>query len=318
VVTVVCALPLLVLGAEVTTKQVGMVDPVPLRSPTYLGEVVHEHGGFTNAMNELGLGGFIEHWHRTVGWFVGLLAIGLAVLMWRFEKRRWLRWAALAALLAVSAQGILGILRVYLDRRVNPDAGLTMALIHGCTAQLVFAFLVAIALWTSAGWQKLGLDDAADYQPLRRLSLLLVAVMYLQIVFGGIMRHKELALGTRMHIWLAFAVVGLAVWLGVRVLQAAPPGGMGRRGVFVLWGLLSLQLLLGLESFFSKFLVEWRNPRKPFEQLAIDPDLIRSLHFLVGAMTFATAVSLVLIAHRHVAWATRSVAAPGRQLEGVL
>ena len=315
VLTVVCALPLLVLGAEVTSKKVGMVDPVPLRSPAHLFDVLREQGGFVNAVNALGLGFIIEHGHRTVGWLVGILAIGLAVLLPVSDRRRWMRWMGLAALLAVLSQGILGILRVYFDRQLNPDAGLTTALIHGCTAQLVFALLVGVALWTSKAWQKLGSANATDLLPIRHASLVLVGVMYVQIVFGAIMRHKELALGTRVHIWLAFAVVAVAVWLGVRVLQTQPAGSVGRRGVWVLWGMLTLQLLLGLESMFSKYNVQWRNPQMPFEQLGLDPDLIRSLHFLVGTMTFATAVALALIAHRHIALAVRPVIAPSRQLE---
>ncbi len=313
--TVVCALPLLVLGAEVTSKKVGMVDPVPLRSPAHLFEVLREQGGFVNAVNALGLGFIIEHGHRTVGWLLGMLAIGLAVLLPITDRRRWMRWMGLAALLAVASQGILGILRVYFDRQLNPDAGLTMALLHGCTAQLVFALLVGVALWSSTAWQRLGCENPADFLPTRRASLMLVGVMYLQIVFGAIMRHKELALGTRFHIWLAFAVVAAAVWLGVRVLQTQPAGSVGRRGVWILWGMLTLQLLLGLESMFSKFNVQWRNPPMPFEQMAVDPDLIRSLHFLVGTMTFATAVALTLVAHRHAAWAVRPVTVPIRQLE---
>src|SRR5262245_12515841 len=64
--TVVVALPLVLLGAEVTTKGVGMVDSVAVRSPWYFA---------SEWMNDHGLGWLIEHGHRQVGWIVGILAI---------------------------------------------------------------------------------------------------------------------------------------------------------------------------------------------------------------------------------------------------
>jgi heme A synthase len=312
--TVALTLPLLTLGAEVTTKKVGMVDQAPVRSPLHIGEVIHEEGGFANTVQNKGLGWVIEHGHRTVSWLVGFLAIGLAVGLSLFESRRWLRWLGWCAPLGVLSQGILGMLRVELDKRLGPSAGGTVALIHGCTAQLVFAFLVCVALWTSAGWQQ-----QAEREPLgiRWASLVLIGVLYLQIVFGAVMRHKELALGTRTHILLAFAVVAAAVWLGVQMLQTDAAGSLGRRAVWILWGLLAVQLCLGLETMLSKFDVKWGYTGQAVEAAYQAPDLIRSLHFLVGAMTFSTAVAIALIVHRQVSWAIRPVAPRRRQLEGV-
>src|SRR3954453_10516232 len=74
--TAVAALPLVALGAEVTTKQVGMADPQSVREPWYL---------LTLPKDQLwaqGVGLVIEHSHRTAGWLVGLLAIVLAAEMW--------------------------------------------------------------------------------------------------------------------------------------------------------------------------------------------------------------------------------------------
>jgi len=140
--------------------------------------------------------------------------------------------------------------------------------------------------------------------------------MYLQIVFGAVMRHKELALGTRTHILLAFAVVAAAAWLGARVLQTQETGSIGRRALWLLWALLAVQLMLGLETMLSKFNVKWAYTGQNVEPVALGADLIRSIHFLVGALTFSTAVAIALAAHRHVGWAVRPVVAPRRQLEG--
>src|SRR5881397_3067681 len=99
VITVCATLPLLLLGAEVTTKQVGMVDPQGFRPPWHM---------LTVPRQELGLGFIIEHSHRLAGYVVGTCTIVLAVSFWFFEPRRWVRYLAVSALGAVIVQGLLG------------------------------------------------------------------------------------------------------------------------------------------------------------------------------------------------------------------
>jgi heme A synthase len=155
--------------------------------------------------------------------------------------------------------------------------------------------------------------------PTWRPALLLVAVMYVQIVFGALMRHKEMPLGTRAHILLAFVVVAVAAWFGVRVLQTQPPGSLARRAIWILWLLLAMQLMLGLETMLSKFDVRWGyNTGGVLAPLVQAPELVRSLHYLVGAATFAAAVVNALIARRQVAKTPRPMVVPRRQLEGAL
>src|SRR4051794_5981383 len=101
--TVIAALPLLFLGAEVTTMGAGMVDERGLRSPWYF---------FQEFVNERGLDWKIEHGHRQAGWIVGNCVIVLAALTWWLEPRRWVRWLSVAILAAVCSQGLLGIFRI--------------------------------------------------------------------------------------------------------------------------------------------------------------------------------------------------------------
>jgi heme a synthase len=317
VLTVLCTLLLLTLGATVTTMGVGMADRQAIRSPLYLIELLWEAGGLDALIRETNIGLVIEHSHRMIGWIVGIGAIVLAVGLALCDKRRWMRWTGWAALAGVSLQGVLGILRIDLQTRFGPDFGTTFAIIHGCTAQLVLALLVCIAVWTSANWNRRAPLDAVDTVLCRRATLLLAGLIYVQIVFGALMRHKEMALGTRLHVLLAFAVVAAAVWTGLVVLRTHMGGGSGRYTVWLLWGLLSVQLLLGLETLLSKFTVRWPATQERLEPVAVWPDLIRSAHFLVGALIFATAVSLALRAHRSISWSNRQAPLPVRQLEGV-
>jgi cytochrome c oxidase assembly protein subunit 15 len=316
--TVVFALPLLTLGAEVTTKDVGMVDRAPIRSPLHLLQVIEESGGIQKVVDEKGIGWLIEHSHRFFGWLVGILVIVLAVGLWRCEKRGWLGWVGIAALLAVGLQGVLGMLRVDLEQRLGPEMGRNVALFHGCTAQLVFALLTGIAVWTSPAWHSMADETVTDDASSRRAALALVGLMYVQIVFGAIMRHKAAALGVRLHILLAFATVAAAGWLWAVVLRKHAAGTPGRKAVGILWGLLALQLVLGMETLLSKFAVSWSYTLERVEPVSLAPDLVRSIHVIVGALTFSTAVSIVLLTHRHAQWITRTHVVPVRQLEGAL
>src|SRR5947209_6442089 len=108
VLTACAALPLVLLGAEVTTRQVGMADPQSVRTPWHLLTIPMPQ------LLERGLGYVIEHSHRLAGWLVGTFAIVLAVGMALGVKHSAVRWLGVLALVLVSAQGVLGIFRVEL------------------------------------------------------------------------------------------------------------------------------------------------------------------------------------------------------------
>lgn len=297
VLTVCATAPLLVLGATVTTKQVGMVDPVGFREPWHMLRV---------PLQELGLGFVIEHSHRVAGFVVGLCVIVLAAGLWLGEPRRWLRWLGMAALLGVCLQGLLGGFRVNLNALMGRD----LALLHGSFAQLVFALLVSLALFTSRGWASLSVAD--EPVAVRRWTLLTAALLYLQLVLGALVRHKDLAYGARVHLLTAFAVVAAVVWLVKLVLEHHPGDTVRLRPVLLLGGLVAAQLVLGVESWLSKFVSpEWHQARP----LPVHPEELRTLHYFVGSLLFATSVVAALQAHR-AGFATRPTTAPLGRLEG--
>src|SRR5437660_11511352 len=93
VLTVVATLPLVFLGAEVTTKDAGMSDPVGYRHPWELVQ---------RLADAIGFGGLqIEYSHRLAGFTVGICAIALAVGMAIFDRRPRLRWMGAVALALV-------------------------------------------------------------------------------------------------------------------------------------------------------------------------------------------------------------------------
>ncbi|MCI0463074.1 MAG: COX15/CtaA family protein [Gemmataceae bacterium] len=309
VLTVCLTLPLLILGAEVTTRGVGMVDQRGFRWPGEIIRILADSGYRESLGLVLSFGLVIELTHRLSGFLVGIAAIVLCVGLLA-TGRGWKRWLGVAVLGAVTSQGLLGRYRVDL----NALFGNTLSLVHGCVAHLVFALLVSVALWTSRGWVAAG---PAASPRLRRWSLVVLVLIFGQLVLGALVRHKDLTLGARAHLLGAFVVVGAVVWL-VRLAREAPPGERaGTRAVGVLASLVALQLVLGVESWLSKFAVDGHMLRQ-VEPLPVETDLIRSAHYLVGALTFAASVAVALLTHRQASWAARTVPAPAPsgRLEG--
>jgi heme A synthase len=306
VLTVCAALPLLTLGAEVTTRGVGMVDPRGFRWPWEI--IARLADG--NQPADFAL--VIELTHRMFGFLVGVLAIVLCVGL-LLTGRGWRRWLGAAVLAAVVAQGLLGRYRVDL----NALFGDTLKLVHGCFAHLVLALLVSAALLTSRAWMTPARPAAsASAARFRHWSLLTVAVIYGQIVLGGLVRHKDLTFGARAHLLGAFVVVAAVAWLVRLALEVPAEEQQGMRAVGLLGALVALQLVLGVESWLSKFTVVESMPRQ-VQPLPVETELIRSAHYLVGALTFAAAVSAALLAHRQTSPAAQALPTPAGRLEGV-
>lgn len=290
VVTVCAALPLAALGAETTTKGVGMADQVSLRTPWYF---------FTLKLQETPLGLLIEHSHRLFGWAVGFCCIVLAVGL-HFGTRTWHRWLGWVALLAVVAQGVFGILRV----KWNALAGPELAAFHGCFAQLTFAALVAVAVLVSNLYHSTNGDAK-----LGRLAVILCVVLFTQIVFGAVVRHLLDPVAQRVHIFLAFAVVVLVVMLHGRLRDAA--AGPRHLGNF-LAVLIVLQPLLGIEAWLRRF---GAGVLPELVRGGWELDLTRSLHHLVGTVLFSTAVGLAVLLCRPARGPAVTLPAP-QPLEG--
>lgn len=299
VLTVVLTLPLLFLGAEVTTNKVGMVDRDWPTEPWLL---------FVISWVEHGVGFLIEHGHRLAANTVGVCAIVLAVALWRSGPR--FRWLGIAALLGVCVQGLLGGMRVKLDALFGPN----LAAIHGCFGQMVFALLVTVTLVTSRRWSmEVEASPPEQTAAVRHWSLLVVGLVFLQLVLGAVLRHRGFSLALRGHLLIAFAVTATVAWLLKTVLTDRPTDAGLRAAAWLLASLVLLQLTLGVEAFFVKQSTPvletaphwlWRR------------DLVRSGHVLVGSFVLAAAVVVSLEARRRTAWAASLSPAAAGRLEG--
>jgi heme A synthase len=324
VATALFTLPLLFLGAGVTSHGVGMVDPRGFRPPWEIVSGLIENSGFDFRL---------EYGHRTFGFLVGICAILLAIGCWFFDRRSWMGWLSLLALVLICVQGALGIFRV----DYNALHGRTFATIHGVFAQIVFAVLASLALFTSRRWteQESSTDapdgafaDLSQHQPapdgarfarpergLQVWSIITVLVVFAQVVLGGLVRHQESVIGPRGHLFGAFLATGAILWLFklIRDSVARDEFHWPRIGLKIF---LTVQVLLGIESWLAKFYV----PQADLPQLAPAPlhgEWLRTLHYVVGALLFSTTVLTALIAHRASVFATAPAPAQGK-LEGAL
>jgi heme A synthase len=305
VLTVLTTLPLLFLGAEVTSKGAGMADPVGYRPPWEILQLLSD---------SIGLGLQIEYSHRLAGFTVGICAIVLAVGMRLCDPRRGLRWLGFAALALVCVQGLFGKYRVDL----NALFGQNLALVHGCFAQIVIAVLVTVAVVTSRGWLQDPADGGTQGSPLapradrvRRWSIVTALLIYAQLVAGSVMRHRDFLLGSRLHLVGAFVVVGAVIWL-LKLSRESERRERLARVAHLLAGLVGCQLLLGIEAWILRAEMVF----VPGLPLPVYADWLRSAHYVLGTLIFACSVVVALKANRRTVVLVSP--APASTLEGVL
>jgi cytochrome c oxidase assembly protein subunit 15 len=186
---------------------------------------------------------------------------------------------------AVMIQGLLGGFRVMLNELVGPD----LAAFHGVFAQVVFGLMVALAVVTTR--PGLAISAGPESRRLHRWAVILAHLIFVQVVFGALVRHYPVPLSQRLHFLTAFLATGLAI-LVIRAVLANPLART-RAGAlaWVLAGLLLLQLYLGVEAWMARF-GQYTLP----ELVKVTPEsgAIRSFHALVGSAVWATALALAL------------------------
>ena len=258
---------------------------------------------FSFPLSKMVGGIFYEHGHRLIATIVGMMTIGLAVWVSRVDPRQWVRRVGWLALAVVIAQGVLGGITVlfFLPTPVSVS--------HAGLAQLFFALVVSLAVFTSAGWDgRYGRDGAAAQalagdEPLRSLAVAVPLIICIQILVGAAMRHTgaglaipdfPLAFGQLVPpTWDAGIAVNFAHRVGAvitalvvaalatHVLRRHRNRGELVRPVVLLVAIVSVQIALGAWTVWSE------------RQIAIN-----TAHVATGALLFVTSVVLGLRVHR--------------------
>jgi cytochrome c oxidase assembly protein subunit 15 len=210
------------------------------------------------------------------------------------DPRRWMRRLGLAAVGLVILQGVLGGLRVVW-------VSLDLAMVHACVAQLFFALLVAMTLFTTRTWREgRGILPAGSDATgrLRRLAGVTTIAIYLQIVLGALLRHPGRGVDgafATIHIAGAFAVVGLAVAVFVVAYKHFDDVPAVRTAGAVLLGTVGVQFALGLAAF-AIMLYDLNQGVRSVLQVGLTIG-----HLVVGSVLFASAVVTTLLVRRRTA-----------------
>ncbi len=304
--------PLIWVGGQVTTYDAGMA--VPDWPGTY-GYNLLLYPYQTWLLGPFDL--FIEHGHRLLGALVGLVSIVAVGFAFFSEPRRWVRWLSVLVLLAVIGQGLLGGARVVLADR-------TLAMLHGCTAEIFFSLCVGLMVVTSRWWwERDGSEPESsgrrDFRPgagLMTVSLAVCGLAYLQVVLGAQLRHVQPTAApggfthlVMTHISTAFVILALAAWLAWRLSRAAGQNGERSAGcgdltlsrpaslllIFVLW-----QILLGSVTWVARYGIPWwaqvgpRSASYLVKSQAFAESLMITGHVATGALVLVTSVFLML------------------------
>ena len=272
---------LIVIGGIVTSTESGLAVP---DWPNTFG-----YNMFLYPLSEMVGGILYEHSHRLMGSIVGLLTIALFIMLILKDSRRWIKWLGLAALVGVSVQGVLGGLRV-------TELNLNFAIVHACLAQAFFALLCGICWFTSRDWienQNLSerIGDDVSAKKLRRLSLITTCLIYIQLVFGAVLRHT----GHRLDAHLLFAfLVTLHIFLLVRRFfsMGEDTQKIGQSLPLLLLGLLAVQLMLGTGAYITKLTALSETAS------ALLTNIVTIAHVAVGALMLVSSFVITLKIYR--------------------
>jgi len=175
---------LIFLGGHVKSNEAGLAVP---DWPTSFG-----YNMFTFPVSYWVGGIFWEHFHRLVASFIGIFTVILTVWTLFVERRRWVRTLTAFTLGAVMLQGLLGGLTVRYQLPVWTSS------MHGTLGQIFLCMVVALAYSHSKEWR---VSDAthsivpsAQVAAFRTAVKGLIAAIFLQLIFGNLMRHSEAGL----------------------------------------------------------------------------------------------------------------------------
>jgi len=265
---------LLIFGALVTSKNAALSVPDWPKS----------FGTWFPSLRQLAGGAFFEHSHRVIAGVMGVLTLVLAVLIWAKDNRRWLRWFGVIAVAGVVVQAVLG------GEVVRQLLQYWLPVLHACFAQVVFAAVLGIAVFTSKWWiEERPLLPDAGAPSIHGLAILNAAVIFFQVVLGAGFRHSEIPVWP--HMAGALAVLVSVTWTAVAMRKRfgnAPEMGRARVWLHAIFG---LQFLLGFGAYWGRLASEKTGPTSATVLLTVT-------HTVLGALLFAFSILVVLMCRR--------------------
>src|SRR6266852_4464089 len=202
-------------------------------------------GTWFPSLRQLAGGAFFEHSHRVIAGGLGIFTLALAILIWLKDERRWLRWFGVIAVFGVVAQGILG------GEVVRQLLHYWLPVMHACFAQIVFAAVLSIAVFTSRWWisEHTQLEDVGS-PSIHTLAILNAAVIFFQVVLGAGFRHQDIPVWP--HITGAFIVLAMVIWTAVVLRKRFGASREMSRARILLHAVFGTQFVLGFGAYWSR------------------------------------------------------------------
>jgi heme a synthase len=226
-----------------------------------------------------------EFTHHVIAGLVAILTLALAIWIARSESRPWVHRLGWTALALVIAQALLGAFRV-----LEGHAAIS-ATTHAILAQIFFATLVSLALFTTSWWQfDVPLLDDPGSPRVTTLAASTTAVIFAQLILGAAFRHG--AFGIAPHMLGAGVVAVAVIWTGRAAKNRFARLPAIRRSVVWLHATFGTQILLGGAAYWA-ILASRQAPQPSLTYVVLSV-----AHVLVGALTLAASVILTLVCFR--------------------
>jgi cytochrome c oxidase assembly protein subunit 15 len=299
--------PVIWAGALVTTYDAGMAVP---DWPSTYGYNLFLYPWQTWLFGPYDL--FVEHGHRLLASLAGILSIGLLIASFRTASTRAVRVLAIATFFGVCLQGVLGGARVLMDAR-------TLAMIHGCVGPAFFALTAAVALVTSRRWQAMAYEKSFAERSSFVSAVGTVALAYLQLVFGALLRHVPVEAGPHwfrtavvFHVLTALLIAGHVFASGYKTLRRTREPWLTRPTTLLIT-LVGIQLILGTSTWVLKY--AWPAALSSYDFAAgyvvtansLAQSLVVTAHVAVGSLILATSVVLAARTGRVMKWESAKI-----------
>ncbi len=233
------------------------------------------------------------------------------------RTRGLLRWLGMTAFFAVIFQGILGGFRVTLYKD-------QIGIGHATLAQLFFTLVCVIAVFLSRWWNELDAKPVEKEPCLRRWFIAATLLIFIQLVLGATMRHQHAGLAiwdfplAHGQLWPDTSVEAIARYNQQRAeLVALNPITAIQVRLQMLHRILALLIVItvaisvwltlkgtGQANALRKVALEWitlialQATLGMLTVLKNKPADIATAHVVVGALSFATGVLLIVMTWR--------------------
>ncbi len=166
-----------------------------------------------------------------------------------------------------------------------------LPVLHACFAQIMFAAILSLAVFTSKWWteEQPGLDDRGGLS-IHTIVIINAVVTFLQVFLGAGFRHQDMPIWP--HVVGAFAVLGVMIWTAAVLRRRFDSSRELTFGRTLLHSMVGTQILLGGAAYWSRLVTQ--DAPQPMPVMVV----LTVVHTVFGALVFATSILVVLLCYR--------------------